>query len=99
MKTEDNLKITIKKNKDGTLNKKDTRRYNQAAYIKKQLKEFDDWDRVFLHHSAIRSGYIPKNKGCYVRKYNGRFGVGYTVDIPSFINKNRFERRYYIFRA
>ena len=98
MKTEDNLKITIKRNRDGTLNKKDIRKYNQAAYIKKQLIDFDTWDRVFLHHSAIRSGYIPKEKGCRIRKYNGRFGVGYTVDIPNFSGKNYFERRYYIFR-
>lgn len=95
--TENNLDITLKQNKDGTYNLTDLKRYKQAESIKKQIKYFDDWGRVYLHHTAMRSGYVHRSKGCRIKKYNGRFGTGYTVDIPNFKNNRKHERRYYIF--
>lgn len=96
-KTNENLTIKIKKNKDGSYNKNDMRRYNNAMFIQHELSEYDNFELVYLHHSAIHSGYIPRNS-CRIRKYNGRFGVGYTVDVPNFKQGNIFERRYYLFK-
>lgn len=96
--TLDNLNIDLKQNKDGTYNIRDLRRYRQAEFVKSQIKYFNEWDKVYLHHSALHSGYVSRSRGCYIRKYNGRFGVGYVVDIPNFGNTKQFERRYYIFK-
>lgn len=96
--SEDNLKITLRENKDGTYNLNDLKKYKQADVVKQQLKYFDSYQRVYLHSSEMRSGYIPRANGCKIRKYNGEKGVGYEVNIPNFHSNKQYERRYYLFK-
>ena len=99
MTTEDNLDIDLTYNKNGLLNQKRLKMFERAEITRRQLKLFEDWDKIYLHHSSMSSEYISRKSGIRARKYNGRFGVGYIVDIPNFNNDSRnHERRYYIFK-
>ena len=58
-------------------------------------------DRYYLHHTAYYKGYVSR-KVVYddlpVVPYKGRFGTGYTVDLPSYESTRYCRRQYYILR-
>lgn len=58
-------------------------------------------DRYYLHHTAYYKGYVSR-KVVYddlpVVPYKGRFGTGYTVDLPSYESTQYCRRQYYILR-
>lgn len=99
MSTYDNLNVELSYNKDGFVNQKSLKMFERAEIVRRQLKKFEDYDKLYLHHTVQTGGYVSREKGLQAKKYNGRFGVGYVVDIPNFNNKERnHERRYYIFK-
>lgn len=63
--------------------------------------------KLLLSRTSSASGYIRKKDGCRISSYNGRFGVGYTVEFPNVMgfishgkrvkSMNFHEIRYYIF--
>lgn len=57
--------------------------------------------RYYLHHTAYYKGYVSR-KANYadlpVVPYKGRFGTGYTVDLPSYESTQYCRRQYYILR-
>ena len=58
-------------------------------------------DRYYLHHTSYARGYVSR-KADYdelpVHRYKGRFGTGYTVDLPSYESSQYCRRQYYILR-
>lgn len=49
------------------------------------------------HHSASRSGYVSRTpEGVMINRYKGKYGEGYTLDIPRFDKAGVFYREYYI---
>lgn len=58
-------------------------------------------DRYYLHHTAYYKGYVSR-KADYdhlpVTPYKGRFGTGYTADLPSYESTRYCRRQYYILR-
>lgn len=58
-------------------------------------------DRYYLHHTSYYKGYVSR-KAVYddlpVHPYKGRFGTGYTVDLPSYESSQYCRRQYYILR-
>lgn len=58
-------------------------------------------DRYYLHHTSYAKGYVSR-KADYdslpVFPYKGRFGTGYTVDLPSYESTQYCRRQYYILR-
>ena len=58
-------------------------------------------DRYYLHHTSYALGYVSR-KAVYddlpVHPYKGRFGTGYTVDLPSYESTQYCRRQYYILR-
>ena len=59
-------------------------------------------DRYYLHHTAYYKGYVSR-KVVYddlpVVPYKGRFGTGYTVDLPSYESTRYCRRQYYILKG
>lgn len=57
--------------------------------------------RYCLQHTAYYKGYVSR-KAEYddlpVRPYKGRFGTGYTVDLPSYQSTRYCRRQYYILK-
>lgn len=57
--------------------------------------------RYYLHHTSYYKGYVSR-KAKYdelpVVPYKGRFGTGYTVDLPSYESTQYCRRQYYILR-
>lgn len=57
--------------------------------------------RYYLHHTSYYKGYVSR-KADYdnlpVTPYKGRFGTGYTVDLPSYESSRYCRRQYYILR-
>lgn len=57
--------------------------------------------RYYLHHTSYAKGYVSR-KADYehlpVTPYKGRFGTGYTVDLPSYESTRYCRRQYYILR-
>lgn len=55
----------------------------------------------YLHHTSYYKGYVSR-KADYdhlpVTPYKGRFGTGYTVDLPSYESTRYCRRQYYILR-
>lgn len=99
MSTYDNLNVELIYNKDGFVDQRSLKKFERAEIVRKQLEKYDNYDKIYLHHTSKVGGYISRKNGLKARKYNGRFGVGYVVDIPNFNNKSRnHERRYYIFK-
>ena len=58
-------------------------------------------DRYYLHHTSYVSGYVSR-KADYehlpVTPYKGRFGTGYTVDLPSYQSTRYCRRQYYVLK-
>ena len=58
-------------------------------------------DRYYLHHTAYYKGYVSR-KAEYdslpAVPYKGRFGTGYTVDLPSYGSSRYCRRQYYILK-
>lgn len=58
-------------------------------------------DRYYLHHTSYVKGYVSR-KAVYdtlpAVPYKGRFGTGYTVDLPSYESTQYCRRQYYILR-
>ena len=58
-------------------------------------------DRYYLHHTSYYKGYVSR-KAEYddlpVHPYKGRFGEGYTVDLPSYESTQYCRRQYYILK-
>ena len=58
-------------------------------------------NRYYLHHTSYCNGYVSR-KADYahlpVHPYKGRFGTGYTVDLPSYESTRYCRRQYYILR-
>lgn len=58
-------------------------------------------DRYYLHHTSYYKGYVSR-KADYdslpAVPYKGRFGTGYTVDLPSYQSTQYCRRQYYILR-
>lgn len=58
-------------------------------------------DRYYLHHTAYYKGYVSR-KADYdhlpVTPYRGRFGIGYTVDLPSYESTQYCRRQYYVLK-
>lgn len=58
-------------------------------------------DRYYLHHTAYYKGYVSR-KADYdhlpVTPYKGRFGTGYTVDLPSYRSTRYCRRQYYVLK-
>ncbi len=99
MSTYDNLNVELIYNKDGFANQRSLKRFERAEIVRRQLQKYEEFDKLYLHHTSWVGGNISRTKGLVVKKYNGRFGSGYVVDIPNFNNKSRsHERRYYIFK-
>ena len=58
-------------------------------------------DRYYLHHTAYHKGYVSRivlYVDLPVVPYKGRFGTGYTVDLPSYESTRYCRRQYYILR-
>ena len=58
-------------------------------------------DRYFLHHTSYATGYVSRTvdyDDLPVHPYKGRFGTGYTVDLPSYESTRYCRRQYYILR-
>lgn len=57
--------------------------------------------RYYLHRTSYARGYVSR-KANYddlpVHPYKGRFGTGYTVDLPSYESTRYCRRQYYILR-
>lgn len=55
----------------------------------------------YLHHTAYCNGYVSR-KVIYddlpVVPYKGRFGTGYTVDLPSYESTQYCRRQYYVLK-
>ena len=58
-------------------------------------------DRYYLHHTSYALGYVSR-KADYdhlpVTPYKGRFGTGYTVDLPSYQTTQYCRRQYYVLK-
>lgn len=58
-------------------------------------------DRYYLHHTSYAKGYVSR-KAEYdslpAVPYKGRFGTGYTVDLPSYESTQYCRRQYYILK-
>ena len=57
---------------------------------------------LYLHHSAYFRGYVSRKlqaSELYGYPYKGRFGTGYTVDIPTHMSTRYSVRLYFIFNA
>lgn len=58
-------------------------------------------DRYELHHTAYYRGYVSRKEDLVelpANPYEGRFGRGYTVDLPSYVSTRYCRRQYYILR-
>lgn len=57
--------------------------------------------RYYLHHTSYYKGYVSR-KANYahlpVTPYKGRFGSGYTVDLPSYQSTRYCRRQYYVLK-
>lgn len=48
-------------------------------------------------HCSSRSGYVSRTpEGVMINRYKGKYGEGYTLDIPRFDKAGVFYREYYI---
>lgn len=48
-------------------------------------------------HRSSRSGYVSRTpEGVMINRYKGKYGEGYTLDIPRFDKAGVFYREYYI---
>lgn len=58
-------------------------------------------DHYYLHHTSYAKGYVSR-KADYdslpVFPYQGRFGTGYTVDLPSYESTQYCRRQYYVLK-
>ena len=58
-------------------------------------------DRYYLHHTSYARGYVSR-KADYdslpAVPYKGRFGTGYTVDLPSYTSTQYCRRQYYVLK-
>lgn len=51
----------------------------------------------FLRQISSRSGYVSRTpEGVTINRYKGKYGEGYTLDIPRFDKAGVFYREYYI---
>ena len=58
-------------------------------------------DNYCLHHTSYTRGYVSRTadyNNLPVHPYKGRFGTGYTVDLPSYESTQYCRRQYYILR-
>ena len=58
-------------------------------------------DRYYLHHTAYYKGYVSRKAKFVdlpVVPYKGRFGTGYTVDLPSYVSTRYCLRQYYVLK-
>lgn len=58
-------------------------------------------DRYYLHHTAYYKGYVSRTADyddLPVHPYKGRFGIGYTVDLPSYQSTQYCRRQYYVLK-
>lgn len=57
--------------------------------------------RYYMHHTSYALGYVSR-KADYdslpVVPYKGRFGTGYTVDLPSYESTQYCRRQYYVLK-
>ena len=58
-------------------------------------------DRYYLHHTSYARGYVSRKTGydhLPVTPYKGRFGVGYTVKLPSYESTRFCRIQYYVLK-
>lgn len=58
-------------------------------------------DRYYLHHTSYARGYASRTlpyDDLPVVPYKGRFGIGYTVDLPSYQSTQYCRRQYYVLK-
>lgn len=58
-------------------------------------------DRYYLHHTSYATGYVSRTAdydNLPVHPYKGRFGSGYTVDLPSYQSTRYCRRQYYVLK-
>ena len=57
--------------------------------------------RYYLHHTSYARGYVSRKvdyDDLSVKPYKGRFGTGYTVDLPSYQSTQYCRRQYYVLK-
>lgn len=74
------------------------RKEKNQERIRQELRQFDNDPKLFLHHVASVTGYKKRSSGLYVTGYNGRFGVGYKVETPSWAGTQYHTVYYYMFK-
>lgn len=48
------------------------------------------------HHEAMARGYVTRKTACIPIAYDGRFGKGITLEIPSYAGTQYHYRQYWI---
>lgn len=51
-----------------------------------------------VHHTAYAAGYVSRKGNGYIKKYNGRFGSGYTLHESCYISTRFHYITYYILK-
>lgn len=57
--------------------------------------------RYYMHHTSYYKGYVSRTAdydALPVHPYKGRFGIGYTVDLPSYESTRYCRRQYYVLK-
>lgn len=68
---------------------------NDAESIRKAV--FDAFKNCgfICHKEAWTTGYIPRKRWGDYNEYHGRYGDGFTIDVPSY-KSSRYHHRYYM---
>lgn len=84
---------------NNNIHKSTLKKIQNQQKVKETLNRFDNDDSLYLHHISYLTGNIRKDSGGIVTEYNGKYGRGYTVDVPywSLTGKGsgRYHQRYY----
>lgn len=77
------------------MHKSTEKKLNRQQKCQETLNRFLNDDTYVLHHISYLAGSVPKDSGGIVTEYSGRFGTGYTVDMPYGGNSGKYHPRYY----